>query len=152
MCPANGNTATKQKTGRTPKVKKLSRSQKRAAWLAQGLCVIDGKAQIWKGESDRMCRKHVLYFRGKSQEYAAAKAQGKAVSAKAPPPKTKVRQTATKEGVVPADLVETITRQLARDIGGDAIVQLQPMPRNELFNLIHASVNKATRQVGFRPI
>jgi hypothetical protein len=74
----------------------------RAKWIAEGLCGIDGKAKIWKGRSTCECKKHFLYFKKKSEQYAAAakKKAGKKSPAKKQKPAPKAEAPAPTKQVV----------------------------------------------------
>jgi DNA-binding CsgD family transcriptional regulator len=46
----------------------LDRRAQRAAWIAQGLCGVDGKEEIWVGHSKYACKKHLEYYTAKELE------------------------------------------------------------------------------------
>ncbi len=130
------------------KAKKLTHPQQRLAWIAQGLCGVDGKDPVWKasdGSTYKECKAHVLHFRKLNAGYRLKK---KLEAAKHT---TKAAKLSGKESRMTPDMVDTIARQVAQNIGGGATVQLPPMTRGDLFNAIRSGVHAATRQVGFRP-
>jgi hypothetical protein len=140
------------------KGKKMTHAQQRKAWIAKGLCGIDGKKPVWNPKliiqtefgkvtpgPKAECKEHFLYFKGKAFEVRADKAKPKKkVTAK-------IARAPGKETKIPNDMVDAISRQVAHNIGGGATVQLQPMTRSDLFNAIRTGVQTATRQIGFRP-
>lgn len=133
----------KTKQAKIAQAKPLTRSEDRLARIAKGLCGVRGcEGKCWineKGAKVAECKKHFLYFRAKAKEYAAAKAKAKM---------TPVAMKG-KEGRIPRDMINDISRAIAHKIGGDATVQLQPMTRGDLFNAIRTGVQAATRRVGF---